>query len=368
MENDGIDSKEQHMGNTTKAGKAVTQVREQPSRKRAPSVREAREQHRAEGFTRYAGPKLSGPRTVLEHGEEGYPDALMTVQSPPKRLFVIGNAEALHDGLAIVGARMATPYGLSCARTFAKLAADAGVCVVSGGARGCDAQAHRGALEAGGRTVVVLGSGCDELYPAEHYALFQDVIDAGGAVVSEQEWGFPPMRYAFRARNRIIAGLTRATLVVEAGMPSGTFSTADAALSAGRDVLAVPGAITSKTSRGCNRLISQGAVPIVDDETFRDVLFSTFGILKQEFAPAPASADDAVPGGKDEDGASPSDAKAVLLEALQACPATPERLTALSASGSLRLTRSQIACALVDLQRAGLVSRYPDGRYGPARL
>lgn len=355
------------MDDTAKVGKAVAPVREQPSRKREPSVREARERHRVEGFTRYAGPKLAGPRTVLEHGGEGYPEALMTMQSPPKRLFVVGDIDALQDGLAVVGARMATPYGLSCARTFAKLAAGAGVCVVSGGARGCDAQAHRGALEAGGRTVVVLGSGCDELYPAEHYALFQDVIDAGGAVISEQEWGFPPMRYAFRARNRIIAGLSRATLVVEAGMPSGTFSTADAALAAGRDVLAVPGAITSKTSRGCNRLIAQGAVPIVDDESFRDVLFGTFGILKQEVAPASA-VDGGAPGGKDEDGGSPSDAAAVLLEALQACPATHERLASLSAAGSLRLTRSQIACALVDLQREGLVSRYPDGRYGPARV
>ena len=192
----------------------VALVREKPVRASRQTLEEAHASHREQGFARYSGPKLAGGRTVLEHGEEGYPDALMSVKNPPKRLFVVGDPGALQDGLAVVGARKATPYGLSCARRFARMAAEAGVCVISGGARGCDAQAHQGALEGGGRTVVVLGSGCDELYPAEHYALFQKVIDQGGAVVSEQEWGFPPLPYAFRARNRIIAGLSRGTLVV----------------------------------------------------------------------------------------------------------------------------------------------------------
>ena len=135
-------------------------------------------------------------------------------------------------------------------------------------------------MEGGSQTVVVLGGGCEQLYPEVNRDLFQEVIDKGGAVISEQQWQFPPMPYTFRARNRIIAGLGRATLITEAGLPSGTFSTADDALAANRDVLVVPGAITSPHSRGANRLIYQGAIPIVDDETFEDVLFDLFGCMK----------------------------------------------------------------------------------------
>lgn len=110
--------------------------------------------------------------------------------------------------------------------------------------------------------MVVLGGGCDCIYPESNRDLFQEVVDKGGAVISEHQWQFPPMPYTFRARNRIIAGLSRATLIVEAGLPSGTFSTADDALSSNREVLVVPGAITSPTSRGANRLLYQGATPI----------------------------------------------------------------------------------------------------------
>lgn len=128
--------------------------------------------------------------------------------------------------------------------------------------------------------MVVLGGGCDCIYPESNRDLFQEVVDKGGAVISEHQWQFPPMPYTFRARNRIIAGLSRATLIVEAGLPSGTFSTADDALSSNREVLVVPGAITSPTSRGANRLLYQGATPIVDEETFEDVIFNLYGCLK----------------------------------------------------------------------------------------
>ena len=131
-----------------------------------------------------------------------------------------------------------------------------------------------------------LGGGCDRLYPAEHEGLFQRIVDGGGAVVSEHVWDEDPKPYRFRLRNRLIAGLARATLIVEAGLPSGTFSTADEALAANRDVLVVPGAITAASSRGANRLIYQGATPVIDDETFEDALFSLFGCLKQETVPS----------------------------------------------------------------------------------
>lgn len=234
---------------------------------------------------------LEGERTVLERGGDGYPRMLEATANPPDKLHVIGSAAALElPAIAIVGARKATPYGIACARRFARIAAEHGAAVVSGGARGCDTAAHQGALEAGGVTIAFLGGGCDKLYPAVNAELFQRIVDGGGAVISEHEWDEPPLPYRFRARNRLIAGLVRATLIVEAGLPSGTFSTADEALAAGRDLLVVPGAITADTSRGANRLLLQGATPIVDDESFAEALFWLFGSLEHERSEADGAA------------------------------------------------------------------------------
>lgn len=216
--------------------------------------------------------RLSGDRAVLAIGDEGYPPQLVELRNPPDKLFVIGNVDALRPGVAVVGARKATPYGIACARRFAEVAAGKGLIVVSGGARGCDAAAHRAAVEAGGKTVAVLGGGCDAPYPAANAPLFQSIVEAGGAVVSEYDWDASPLPYRLRSRNRIVAGLAHAVLIVEAGLPSSTYSIADEALDANRAVLAVPGAITSAASRGANRLICQGATPIVDDETLEDAL------------------------------------------------------------------------------------------------
>lgn len=299
------------------------------------------------------GGRLEGPRTVLERGGPGYPASFERLAQPPARLYAVGDPAALAEGLAVVGARKATPYGIGCARRFARLAAERGIVVVSGGARGCDAAAHRAALEADGTTVAFLGGGCDKLYPAENTGLFQRIVDAGGAVVSEHAWDEPPLPYRFRARNRLIAGLARATLIVEAGLPSGTFSTADEALAAGRDVLVVPGAITAASSRGANRLLCQGATPIVDDESFEDALFSLFGCLKQErFEP------DA--GGAAKRGHGP------VVEALRAQPLGMEELYALAVSSCGGAEpRSWLMERLVEAERAGLAARYPDGRWGP---
>ena len=225
---------------------------------------------------RVAQDLLRGDRFVIPYEDRRFPEALRQIEKPPDILYLIGNPAALSEGLAIVGARKATPYGTSCAKRFARLAAQRGITIISGGARGCDAAAHRAALDAHGKTVVFLGGGCDRLYPAAHLGLFQDVVDGGGAVVSEHEWDFPPLRHTFRARNRLIAGLAKATLIVEAGLPSGTFSTADEALAANREVLVVPGSIASSNSRGTNRLLFQGAIPIIDDESFLSILDALF--------------------------------------------------------------------------------------------
>lgn len=333
---------------------------------------------------------------VVERGGEGYPAAFEAVRNPPEKLYVLGDPAALVEGLAVVGARKATPYGLGCAERFSTMAARRGVVILSGGARGCDAQAHRAALAAGCPTVAFLGGGCDRLYPAEHEGLFQDIVNGGGAVVSEHPWDCPPLPYAFRERNRLIAGLARATLIVEAGLPSGTFSTADEALAAGREVLVVPGAITSTSSMGANRLIYQGATPIVDDESFQDALFSLFGILRQEEAAAD---------GKDVDvqsfvrvgvgskarartrasarvhavGNSHTESKTSAVQtegrdwdgvvaALRAEPLGLEELHDLA-----RRLHPQgnaygwLMECLVEAEAGGLIARYPDGRWGPAK-
>lgn len=297
---------------------------------------------------------LAGARHELRPSDAAFPQALRCVSTPPERLYVVGDPDALQEGLAIVGARKATPYGLTCAARFARLAAERGIVIISGGARGCDAASHRAALEAGGRTVAFLGGGCDRIYPAEHFGLFQAIVDSGGAVVSERDWGFPPMPYAFRARNRLIAGLARATLIVEAGLPSGTFSTADEALAANREVLAVPGAITSVASLGANRLIYQGATPITDDDTFYDQLFSIFGCLKQEQMGSGESA----PAEGHEDW---------LSDALAAQPLAIEELFDIGkAAEGDGLTLAALMMRLTDMTARGMASRYPDGRYGPA--
>ncbi len=292
---------------------------------------------------------LDGRRTVIERGDPRYPEAILRAPIPPQRLYVVGDASAVREGIAIVGSRKATPYGLSCARRFARVAAAKGIVVISGGARGCDAAAHAAALEAGGPTVAFLGGGCDRLYPAENIDLFRRIVDAGGAVVSEQEWSAPPLPRMFRARNRLIASLARATLIVEAGLPSGTFSTADEALAANRDVLVVPGAITAASSRGANRLIAQGATPIIDDESFDDALFALFGALRQESAT----------GGGNE----PADP---VVEALRAEPLALDDLVPLARSlckdgDPTRWLLERVAQA----ELSGEIARYPDGRYGP---
>ena len=314
-----------------------------------------------------ARPALAGPRTVLDRGGEGYPAAFEALADPPARLYVVGSVAALAEGVAIVGARKATPYGRGCASRFARLAAERGVAVISGGARGCDAAAHEAALAVGGLTTVFLGGGCDRLYPAEHRGLFQRIVDGGGAVASEQPWDVAPRPWMFRLRNRLIAALARATLIVEAGLP-----TADEALAAGREVLVVPGAITAATSRGANRLIVQGATPIVDDESFEDALLSLFGCLRQERFDASGrdeggGADGSVGRRTGEGGVVGAHGRDPLVEALRAEPLDMDALYALAASlcGDAD-PRAWLMERLVIAERLHLIARHPDGRWGPA--
>ncbi len=197
--------------------------------------------------------------TYILYEESSYPELLKTIFDPPPGLFIRGSllpADSL--AVAVVGSRRPTPYGLAVAEKMAEEMARAGIIVVSGMARGIDSSAHRGALKAGGCTIAVLGCGLDVVYPRENRRLKED-ISSCGAVISEYPLGSLPEAWHFPVRNRIISGLSKATVVVEAGERSGALITADCALEQGRDVLAVPGNISSPLSKGPNRLIKQGA-------------------------------------------------------------------------------------------------------------
>jgi DNA processing protein len=199
----------------------------------------------------------------IERSAPGYPSRLRSIHDPPVGLFVRGDAadELLaRPSVAVVGARACSPYGSAVATMLAHELAAAGVVVVSGLARGVDAAAHRGALRAGA-TVAVLGCGIDRDYPRVHAALASDVARSG-LVVSEYPPGVEPAPWRFPARNRVVAGLALATVVVEARERSGALITADFALDEGREVLAVPGEITSALSRGTNALLRLGATPV----------------------------------------------------------------------------------------------------------
>ncbi len=241
-----------------------------------------------------------GGHRFLGRSSPEFPSLLRAIHDPPAGLFLRGASELevlSRPAVAIVGARACSGYGASVARSLSRELAAAGLVVVSGLARGIDAEAHRGALEAEGTTVAVLGCGIDRDYPAAHAELARRVAGAG-LIVSEYAPGVEPAPWRFPARNRIVAGLGAATVVVEARERSGALITTDLALEEGREVFAVPGEITSSLSAGTNALLKLGAAPLTGAA---DVLAS-FGLepkpLEGERSPLlellPASADELV--------------------------------------------------------------------------
>jgi DNA processing protein len=199
---------------------------------------------------------------TLRRGEPGYPEALARVVRPPAFLRVRGSlGPASASRVAVVGARASDECGLDLAGNLARGLARSGVSVVSGGAEGVDSAAHRGALEAGGHTVAVLGGGLDRLYPAGNRRLFARIVEAGGALLSEQEDEVHPTEFTFPERNRIVAGLCRAVVVVRAGERSGALGTAAWARKLGVPVFAVPGDPTNPLAAGTLRLLREGARP-----------------------------------------------------------------------------------------------------------
>jgi len=277
----------------------------------------------------------------LPQSDPSFPPLLAAIHDPPPGLFLRGEADVatlLRPAISIVGARACSAYGRQVARALGRDLAAAGLVVVSGMARGVDAEAHRGALEAAGTTVAVLGCGIDRDYPAAHRELACQIAEAG-LIVAEYAPGVEPAPWRFPARNRIIAGLCAATVVVEARERSGALITADFALEEGREVFAVPGEITSSLSAGSNALLRLGATPLT---CVQDVLES-YG-LQVAAAAAPEL----------------SEAAAAVLEHLREQPGGADEL-----SRSTGLSAGEVAVVLTELELAG-VAVEEDGVYRAA--
>lgn len=199
--------------------------------------------------------------TIADKGY--YPEALLNLNTkdPPPILYVRGDLRAFSERplVAIVGSRSASPAGVNNAEIFARALAEAGVNIVSGLAQGIDAAAHRGAMAGGGKTIAVFGTGADVVYPKANRSLAMQIVEHGGAIVSDLPLGTPPDKHHFPRRNRIISGLAKGCLVAEAAKKSGALITAEYAAEQGREVFAVPGSINSPMHKGCHFLIKQGA-------------------------------------------------------------------------------------------------------------
>lgn len=206
---------------------------------------------------------------VLTLADAAYPQALLETSDPPSLIYIKGRAELLNrPALAIVGARNASPQGEQNAEAFARALSEEGISIVSGLALGIDTAAHRGALAAVGSTIAIVGTGADRIYPARNAALARQIAETG-VILSEFPLGTAPSAHNFPRRNRIIAGLARGVLIVEAALESGSLITARLAVEQGREVLAIPGSIHSPLARGCHKLIKDGAKLV---ESAQDVL------------------------------------------------------------------------------------------------
>lgn len=300
-------------------------------------------------------PADGAQRRIVTLGDPGYPAALLEMADPPLMLYLLGapgfELTQLVRSIAIVGSRNPTPQGESNARSFARALGEAGLVVVSGLALGVDGAAHQGALDAAGdsarlATVAVVGTGLDRVYPARHRALAH-AIARRGLVVSEFPLGTPPLAANFPRRNRIIAGLTRGTLVVEAALQSGSLVTARLAVEQGKEVFAMPGSIHSPQARGCHALIRQGAKLV---ESVADIL--------EELRPSDAM-NSIAPYADGLGAAGRFDSKeAPLLVALGYDPVSLDALSARTGWGA-----AELQVKLLELELEGTVARLPGGLF-----
>ena len=284
-----------------------------------------------------------GRRQVLTLGDPDYPPELLAIEDPPLLLYRMGQLQQpASPALAIVGSRNPTPQGVQNAQQFGRALAEAGVTVVSGLALGIDGAAHEGAL-AGARpgrvaTIAVVGTGLDRVYPRRHLGLAHRIAQQG-LIVSEYPLGTPPLAQNFPRRNRLIAGLSQGTLVVEAALQSGSLITARLAAEQGREVFAVPGSIHSPQARGCHALLRQGAKLV---ESAQDVL--------EELRLAPAQ--------RIEAPAEPPEGEDALLQAMGYDPVGLDALIARTG-----ITAPLLQAQLLELELAGEVARLPGGLF-----
>jgi DNA processing protein len=274
--------------------------------------------------------------------DERYPRALLEIGDPPALLYVAGRPELLQSpSLAVVGSRNASAQGEANAAAFARVFSEAGLTIVSGLALGIDAAAHRGGLRGPGSTIAVLGTGIDVVYPRRNAELAREILE-NGALVSEFPLGTPPAAYNFPRRNRLISGVSRGCLVVEAALASGSLITARAAADQGRDVFAIPGSIHSPLHKGCHALIKAGAKLV---ESAEDVLAELSGVHGNA-VPSPSG-----------DRPSPPD-EGGLLGHMGHDPVDVDSLCAVSG-----LSAQQVAGELLRLELAGEVTVLPGGLY-----
>jgi len=278
------------------------------------------------------------PRQVVTLGDSGYPQALLETADPPLLLYLQGNSALLSSpALAVVGSRNPTPQGKENARSFSAHLSQAGLTIVSGMAMGIDGEAHEGGLTGSGRTVAVVGTGLDRVYPRRHLELAHRIASQG-LIISEYPLGMPPLPGNFPLRNRIISGLTRGTLVVEAALQSGSLITARLASEAGRDVFAIPGSIHSPQSRGCHALIKQGAKLVDSAQDILDELPWHVSATTSE-ASSPVES---------ETGSDP------LLQAIGFDPVNLDALIARTGWPA-----PQLSARLLELELAGEIARLP---------
>ncbi len=279
---------------------------------------------------------------LLCFSDDDYPEALKAISSPPLLLFIKGNKQALlQPQMAMVGARHATPEGLRNAEQFAQALATAGYAITSGLAAGVDAASHRGALLAKGVTIAICGTGLHHIYPRAHKTLAEEIVASGGALVSEFPLATDVHPRHFPRRNRIIAGLSRGVLVVQAALKSGSLITARYALEQGREVFAVPGSIHQPLSRGCHYLIREGAKLV---ETATDILEELTCVMPQIMPPLP------------EVKLPLSTMAAELLQQID-CEVTAMDVILLRSG----LTMSEVSAILLTLELSGYVRFVPGG-------
>jgi DNA processing protein len=275
--------------------------------------------------------------SLMTLADDDYPRALLEIADPPAMLYCKGQRALLNQpGLGIVGSRSATPQGVRDAEAFAHALSDAGLTIVSGLALGIDAAAHRGGLAGAASSVAVIGTGLDRIYPARNKALAHQLAE-GGIIVSEFPLGTPPLPGHFPRRNRLISGLARGILVVEAAPDSGSLITARVATEQGREVFAIPGSIHSPLARGCHALIKQGAKLV---ESAADILDEL--AWQQRLAPPTL----------------PENLSDPLLAALDGAPATLDTLAQRTG-----LTLEALSAKLLALELDGRIASLPGGRY-----